>query len=418
MKILFTAAAILVINLLQAQREYFLIQAPEKPLVGIKRVAILDFGEENNNYYYDRYDGRGKRTTDALLQMMMNDKRGITNVSTGFMKSDAGETFQKGATTAIFNFVERSEIQRILNEQKLGMTGVIDDSQAAQVGKILGIDAIISGSTNWNESVDNGSTVRTKRVKAILSMKIISVVTGEILAIFNKEQTETSTSGRDAKTGNWTTIRASNIMLDAAFEKLYVQACNFIVPTFEKRDFKFRKIKVKDFAELSKKAMEMMDNGEFEGAMTIYKGIVEKDPYTAEALANMGAIYCIYGNFPKAVENYVMASEIDAQEFKEETEYAQKKSDELAVLLSIGVTYPLNELQGNSASALATKVRTRGGKSDRYDVFNQPDAKSTVASKVPGDTEFEVLGDNGAFYKIKLLGGKEGFIPKSNVKLQ
>lgn len=418
MRILFAAAALLLVNLLSAQRPYFLIKAPEKPLAGIKRVAILDFGEENYNYYYDRYDGRGKRTTDALLQMMMNDKRGIGNVSTGFLKSDEGETFQKGASTAIFSFVERSEIQRILNEQKLGMTGVIDDSQAAQVGKILGIDAIISGSTNWNESYDNGSTVRTKRVKAIVSMKIISVVTGEILAIFNKELTETSTSSKDAKTGNWTTARATNIMVDAAFDKLTIQACNFIAPVFEQRDFKFRKIKVKDFSDLSKSAMDMMDNEDFEGAMTIYKGIVEKDPYTAEALANMGGIYCIYGNFPKAVEYYKMASEIDAQEYKEETEYAQKKADELAVLASIGVTYPMNELQGNSASALSTKVRTRGGKSDRYDVYNQPDAKSTVASKVPGDTEFEVLGDNGEFFKIKLLGGKEGFVPKSNVKLQ
>lgn len=417
MRFLIVAASLLLVNLITAQRPYFLIKAPEKPLVGVKRVAILDFGEENNNYYYDRYDGRGKRTTDALLQMMMNDKRGITNVSTGFLKSEEGETFQKGASTAIFSFVERSEIQRILNEQKLGMAGIIDDSQAAQVGKILGIDAIISGSTNWNESTDNGSSVRTKRVKAILSMKIISVVTGEILAIFNKEQTETTTSSRDAKTGNWTTMRATNIMLDAAFDKLALQACNFITPVFEQRDFKFHKIKVKDFADLSKKAQEMLDNENFEGAFTIYKGIVEKDPYTAEAYANIGAIYCIYGNFPMAVESYKMASEIDAEQYKGELDYAQKKADELEILAGMGVTYPMIELEGNASSALTTKVRTRGSKSDRYDVYNQPDVKSSVAGKVPGDTEFEILGDNGDFYKIKLLGGKEGFVPKSNVKL-
>jgi hypothetical protein len=32
-------------------------------------------------------------------------------------------------------------MERILKEQQLGMSGVIDDSQATAVGKILGIDA-------------------------------------------------------------------------------------------------------------------------------------------------------------------------------------------------------------------------------------------------------------------------------------
>jgi tetratricopeptide (TPR) repeat protein len=416
MRTLLIATALLLANLLHAQRPYFLIKAPEKPLAGVKRVAILDFAEENNNYYYDRYDGRGKRTTDAVLQMLMNDKRGISSVATGFLKYADGTTFQKGASTATFSFVERSELQRIIEEQKLGMSGLIDDAQATQVGKILGIDAIVSGSTNWNESHQNGATSRTKRVKAILSLKVISVQTGEILATFSKEHTETTNSNKDVKTGTWTAMKGTNELLDLAFNRVIAMACDYIAPLFEQRDFKFRKVKVKEFADQSKRALDLMDLEDFEGAMTIYKGMVEKDPYTAEALANMGAIYCIYGNFPKAVEFYQMASEIDQAEFKNELDYARKKEAELEVLAAIGVTYPMNELAGNSASALAAKVRTRGGKSDRYDVYNQPDVKASVASKVPGDTEFEILSDSGTFYKIKLLGGKEGFIPKSNVK--
>jgi curli biogenesis system outer membrane secretion channel CsgG len=129
--------------LAQAQKPYFLMKAPEKPLEGVKRVAILDFGEENNNYYYDRYDGRGKKTTDQLLQAWMQDQRGVDKVSVGLFKVEDGETFQKGVKTSIFSFVERTEMERILKEQQLGMSGVIDDSQATAVGKILGIDALI-----------------------------------------------------------------------------------------------------------------------------------------------------------------------------------------------------------------------------------------------------------------------------------
>jgi len=77
----------------------------------------------------------------------------------------------------------------------------------------------------------------------------------------------------------------------------------------------------------------------------------------------------------------------------------------------------VNELAGNAHSASAKAVKTRGGKSDRYDVLSGPDKGASVVSKVPGDTEFEMLGDNGDFVKIKLMGGKEGYILKDNVKM-
>jgi len=108
MRIFLMMAALVLTTLAQAQKPYFLISAPEKPLEGVKRVAVLDFGEENNNYYYDRYDGRGKKTTDQLVQMWMDDKRGVERVSVGVFKTEEGETFQKGIKTSIFSFVERT----------------------------------------------------------------------------------------------------------------------------------------------------------------------------------------------------------------------------------------------------------------------------------------------------------------------
>jgi TolB-like protein len=42
--------------------------------------------------------------------------------------------------------VERAQLQQILEEMKLGMTGVIDDKTAQQVGKILGVQHLLLGS--------------------------------------------------------------------------------------------------------------------------------------------------------------------------------------------------------------------------------------------------------------------------------
>lgn len=418
MKLFISSCLFFLAVLAQAQKPYFLLKAPEKPLEGVKRIAVLDFGEENNNYYYDRYDGRGKKTTDQLLQAWMQDQRGIDKVSVGMFKVEDGETFQKGVKTSIFSFVERTEMERILKEQQLGMSGVIDDSQAATVGKILGIDAIVSGSTNWNSSMDYNSSRRVNKVKATLSMKFISVTTGQVLAIFSKDVTRESASTLDPKSGNWSAMKATNVLVDESFDALVKMAADYVAPIFEQVKPDYRKIKVKDHAIKGKKAMELLeDQKDFEGAFTLYKEIVEQDPYCAEGLCNIAHIYLTYGNFEKAVEYYKMAAEIDREEYGKELEFGQKKLDEVPVLASIGINLPVNELKGNAHSASAKSVKTRGGKSDRYEVLVGPEKGASVVSKVPGDTEFELLGDNGDFVKIKLMGGKEGYILKDNVKM-
>ncbi|MFM7233774.1 MAG: SH3 domain-containing protein [Flavobacteriales bacterium] len=418
MKFLCTLVFSLAVAFMQARKPYFLMKSPEKPLAGVNRVAVLDFAEENNKNYYDSYDGRGKKTTDQLIQAWMQEQRGIDKVSTGLFKMEDGETFQKGVKTSIFSFVERTEMERILKEQQLGMSGVIDDSQAATVGKILGIDAIISGSTNWSASTDYNAARRINRVKGTISMKIISVNTGQVLAIFSKDVTRDATSTYDAKSGNWSAMKATNILVDEAFDALVKMAADYIGPIFEQVKPDYRKIKVKDHSAQGKKAMELLeDQKDFEGAFTIYKGIVEADPYCAEALCNIAHIYLTYGNYEKAVEYYKQAAEIDREEYGKELAFGQKKLDEVPQLASIGVTLPVNELTGNAHSASAKSVKTRGGKSDRYEVYTGPDKGASVVSKVPGDTEFEILGDNGDFVKIKLIGGKEGYILKDNVKM-
>lgn len=45
-----------------------------------------------------------------------------------------------------FKLFERSQLESILEEQKLGMSGLLDASTAAQIGKGIGVDAIVLGS--------------------------------------------------------------------------------------------------------------------------------------------------------------------------------------------------------------------------------------------------------------------------------
>lgn len=54
-------------------------------------------------------------------------------------------------TTVFFNLhrfkvIERAQLEKVLSEQQLGMTGVIDASTAAEIGKGIGVDAVVCGS--------------------------------------------------------------------------------------------------------------------------------------------------------------------------------------------------------------------------------------------------------------------------------
>ncbi|MCD6161305.1 MAG: hypothetical protein J7K40_02705 [candidate division Zixibacteria bacterium] len=45
-----------------------------------------------------------------------------------------------------FRVIERSQLESILKEQKLGLTGIIDQSTAIEVGKTAGVDVVVFGS--------------------------------------------------------------------------------------------------------------------------------------------------------------------------------------------------------------------------------------------------------------------------------
>lgn len=51
-----------------------------------------------------------------------------------------------------FKIIERSQIDKVMNEQKLGMTGAIDPDRAVKVGKMIGVDAILIGAISCTEN--------------------------------------------------------------------------------------------------------------------------------------------------------------------------------------------------------------------------------------------------------------------------
>lgn len=73
---------------------------------------------------------------------------------------DLGEIVLDKMTTVLvnknrFKVMERASLNKILEEQKLGMSGILDAATAAKIGKGVGVDAIVMGSVvlTRNESI-------------------------------------------------------------------------------------------------------------------------------------------------------------------------------------------------------------------------------------------------------------------------
>lgn len=144
------------------------------PMVGrIRAQATLD----------QRIAELGKQISDGLTE---NQKRTIAVVEfadlrgnvTDFGRFISEELITKLYQTKKFKVIERQLLNKVIAEQKLSLTGVIEQSSAQRLGKVLGVDAIASGTVT-----DLGKVLR-------VNARLIDAATGEIFAVASAEITK------------------------------------------------------------------------------------------------------------------------------------------------------------------------------------------------------------------------------------
>lgn len=77
--------------------------------------------------------------------------------------------------TGEFEVVERQLLDKIIEEQKISLSGLIDESSAVELGKVLGVDAIASGTIT-----DLGTSVK-------INARLISAETGQLFSVASVE---------------------------------------------------------------------------------------------------------------------------------------------------------------------------------------------------------------------------------------
>jgi len=88
--------------------------------------------------------------------------------------------------TGKFVVVERDKLNKILDEQKLQSTGVIDPKTAVAVGKVLGLSAIVTGSVSEFGVKTEGTEMilsqsKNQIAEATVDIRIVDAETGQVL---------------------------------------------------------------------------------------------------------------------------------------------------------------------------------------------------------------------------------------------
>ena len=89
-----------------------------------------------------------------------------------------------------FKIIERSQIDKVIAEQKLGMTGFIDQAKAVKVGRAIGVDAILIGSIS---ATDRGTSIDARLIDTETGTIITAasaVVEGNSLLVIRNTATD------------------------------------------------------------------------------------------------------------------------------------------------------------------------------------------------------------------------------------
>jgi curli biogenesis system outer membrane secretion channel CsgG len=420
------------------------ISAPSMYLENIKKIAVLNFLDENLETAGSSGNPNEKRTSVNYGKRMADYI--VTNLTRpAFGLNPKEPLYIQGFRTNLFTVVERSQLEPILKEQNLGVSGALSDSEASQAGKLLGIDIIILGSVSVASNDREGSAVEDKKgaklatklvnkvsdddvktgfkitrtVTTRTNVRFIRVETGEVLNSINIEKIETDSKFDDVKIPPASFLLPVSQLADRGFTQAAAEIMRFVSPAYSHQSLEILKIK-KEFKDKAKEAADYIQEGRIDKALMVYTSIYEQDPYSIEIANNLGVLYEGTGNYEKALEFYKISAELGPENKLFQAAVARTESSLVLkkFLESYDIIikpYEFSEA-GSGSSKLADRIQTKGNTKDRYEVRDGAQATAAVVVKVPGGTSFDVIEKLDGWYKIKLLGGKTGFIAMDAIK--
>ncbi len=421
-----------------AQLSCYSIQAPEKIIPGMQKVAVLNFEDlQTSNWSYWARTGTidySSILNDNMVMALLAEYRGVGTSTKVSLSGNKTRNYMDRIKTNVYTVVERGQLDKILQEQQLAASGAVTEGDAASVGKLLGLDVIVTGNFTYQTTLTDlsrtqikdkdgnvtGYNYRAQKIaKTEANMKIISVETGQVYA-FTKKNAEKKVTGSSTK--GQSAARAATpsdqTVITDALKNLSYALVSYFTPVYKVENYDFKKPKVKEYKDEAKIARKAIKDGDLDVAYGVIKPLYDADNYEAALAHDLGILHEAVGNYEDAIKYYEAADQLEGKKRSEKVlKRAESGRDALNSLKEIGVVVERHEFDASEgAKETAERVQTSGKKKDRIKAYASADKSSKVEAMVPGATEFILLGREGDYVKIELLGGKEGYIHNDDIK--
>ncbi len=109
-----------------------------------------------------------------------------------------------------FKVIERAQLEKILQEQSLAASGIIDASTAAEIGKGIGVDAVVVGSITYsNSSISIDARLIDTETAAIISAQDAFTYTYSLQGLSKLVKTVAEKMGKDIPLRQGVVIKTS-----------------------------------------------------------------------------------------------------------------------------------------------------------------------------------------------------------------
>jgi len=288
----------------------------------VKKVAVLDFD------FMGSWDFASENETPTTLKQLggmlmknMFETKKPPDPYEAYPGRNISDNFvSRLVTNKYYTVIERAELSKVLDEQALSLSGLIDESQAAEVGKLLGVEGLIMGSGTYSIK-DNGKweTYKEKKVEkkryrlyrgvtVNINFKIVNVTTGTIVvsktnSVSNGKSNKYSSTGTDEKAAikavpDWHPI------VDELVNRVLSTTINQIAPHYVTES---RKIEEGESDQMEA-SVEYVKRNLWDDAVEIWEMVLQNPSAEQEdkvaATYNIGLYYELIGQLDMAEEYF------------------------------------------------------------------------------------------------------------------
>jgi curli biogenesis system outer membrane secretion channel CsgG len=186
-------------------------------LVDIESGRILWLGTRSGNFsddlgYLDEeidqlqwIEAAADAAHDAAVDLLSKKPSAeVSNIGVGRLRNTSGYGFygfEEIATDSVverlwsakrFQLIERQYLDGIFKEAKFAQSGMVDMDQVAELGNIIGADAVVAGDVKIRQTGERADALGKRNavtVEAAVTLKLLSVETGMVLATGRAQKT-------------------------------------------------------------------------------------------------------------------------------------------------------------------------------------------------------------------------------------